>query len=245
MAQEREYRTLPNMAGLTMTYDRYGEDLEPWQRVKAEFRRFTDYGPLIVNGYAGHRFDITDYQGEFEFWPNFGESWYGHLQLGISGGDLFPDYRAGAEYYRILPKGWESSLGLRYLNFGENDALLITGSISKYAGDWLLIARPFYSPQESGSSVSLNLTARRYFGNPNTFATIMGGFGFSPDEQRLVEGFDGESFLRSRFISLVGNRLFADRFEIFGELKATDQEFPFTDNFVRIYTFEVGSRIRF
>lgn len=239
------YRDRSNMAAFGLTYDRYGENLEDWQRTYIEYRRFERRGTYIGRLNVGHRFDITDYQGELEAWPLFGDSWYGHGNIGISGGDLFPELRAGAELYRVLPRGFELSAGLRYLKFSEDDVLIFTGSLNKYTGSWLLIARPFITPQDAGVSTSLNLTARRYFGIPENFASFIGGFGFSPDERRLIDGVADERLLKSRHLGIIGNYHFRNSFELFGELKATWQQFPFADEFIRIDTFETGIRYRF
>lgn len=244
-AQDTPYQDRANMVGFTLTSDQYEDPLSDWNRASLEYRRFSSAGPVILRGHTDERDDQTGYQGEIEFWPDYGENWYAHLQAAVSNGDLYADYRFGAEYYRVLPNGWEASLGARYLNFGSSDALLLTGIVSRYAGEWLFTARPYVSPQQNGRSFSGSLSARRYFGSPHNYMLIMGGYGFSVDEQRLIEGFDGNPFLESGYLSLRGNRLFAERVELFGEIKWTEQEFPFTDDRISIYTFEADSRIRF
>lgn len=153
--------------------------------------------------------------------------WYGFLNIGLSGGNLFPEFRGGAEIYRVLPKVFETSFGLRYLKFSEDDVLIFNGSVSKYLGKWLLIARPYLTPQDSGTSTSMTFIARRYFSNPESFASFIGGFGFSPDERRLIDAEADQRFLRSRYLGLIGNYLVQNQFELFGELRATDQQFLF------------------
>jgi YaiO family outer membrane protein len=244
-AQTNPYSEKKNMAAFALTYDWFDQDIEPWQKAYVEYRRYTDRGPVIARLNIGHRFDITDYQGEIDFWPAISENWYGYLNVGYSGADLFPQFRGGAEIYRVLPKGFEASLGFGYLKFSSDHVLIYTGSLSKYLGKWLLIGRPYFTPQDSGISSSITFIARRYFANPESFASFIGGFGFSPDERRLIDGQADQRFLKSRYLGLIGNYLVRDRFELFGELKATDQEFPFSEEFIRIYTFEMGARYRF
>jgi len=233
------------MAAVAFSYDLYGEDIEDWQRMYVEYRRYTPSGPVIARLNTGHRFGITDYQGELDIWPVFNESWYGYANIGVSGGDLFPGFRVGAELYRIIPNGFEASAGFRYLNFSNDDVWIFTASVSKYLGNWLLIARPFLTPRNGSASVSTNFTARYYFGIPENFASLIGGLGFSPDEQRLLDGVAEERLLMSRYVGIVGNYLVQNRFELFGELKFTGQQFPFTDDYISIYTFEAGARYRF
>ena len=241
----QQYRGLGNMVATAFTYDKYGENIEDWQRMYLEYRRFAKKGTYIGRLNVGSRFGLTDYEGEIDLWPVFSDSWYGYFNAGLSGGDLFPEFKVSGEMYRVSPGGFEASAGLRFLKFSTDDVLIFTGSINKYAGNWLLIARPFFTPQDSGVSASLNVTARRYFDRPENFASLIAGFGFSADEQRLIDGVPDERFLKTRYIGLIGNYLIQNRFELFGELKASNQEFPFTNQFIRIYTFETGIRYRF
>jgi len=240
-----DYRDKKNMAAFGLTYDHYGDNLEDWQKMYLEYRRTTSSGPIIGRMNIGHRFDITDYQGEVDYWPEFNENWYSYFNVGLSDGDLFPDFRAGAELYRALPKGVEMSLGFRYLNFSEDDVVIFTGSLGKYIGNWLLIGRPYFTPQDSGISSSLTLLARRYLGNQDTFTTLLAGFGFSPDERRFLDGLTDNRFLKSRYVGVRTNYLIQNRFELFGELKLTWQEFPTDQSFTRITTAEMGGRFRF
>jgi|SRR6056297_432731 len=240
-----DYTDKKNMASIGLTYDHYGNDLEDWQKMYIEYRRITSNGPIIGRLNIGHRFDLTDYQGEVDYWPKFSENWYGYVNLGFSSGDLFPELRAGAELYRALPKGFEASLGFRYLKFSEDDVTIFTGSLGKYIGNWLLIGRPYFTPQDSGISSSFTLLARRYLGNPDTFTSLIAGFGFSPDERRFLDGQADNRFLKSRYLGIRTNYLIQNRFELFGEIKLTWQEFPFTQSFTKISTFEMGARYRF
>lgn len=241
-----DYQGKKNMAAFGLAYDHYDDDnLEAWQKMFFEYRRYTGIGPVITRLNVGHRFDITDYQGEIDFWPEFNQNWYGYFNFGYSDGDLFPELRLGAEIFRALPKGFEASLGLRYLKFSEDDVVIFTGSVGKYLGNWLLIGRPYFAPKDSGLSTSFTIMARRYLGNPDTFSTLMAGFGFSPDERRFLDGETDERILKSRFIGLRTNHLISNRFELFGEIKSTWQEFLFSDDYIRILTFEMGARYRF
>ncbi|PWN05915.1 YaiO family outer membrane beta-barrel protein [Rhodohalobacter mucosus] len=244
-APNQPYRGLGNMVATAFTYDRYGDDFEDWQRMYLEYRKFTEKNTYIGRLNVGNRFRLTDYQGEIDLWPIFSGKWYGNFNLGLSGGDLFPEFKGSGELYRVIPGGFEASAGVRYLKFSTDDVFIFTGSLNKYAGSWLLIARPFITPQDSGVSASLNVTARRYFGNPEKFASVIAGFGFSPDERSLIDGVPEERLLKTRYVGLIGNYLVQNRFELFGEVKASSQEFPFTDQFVSIYTFETGIRYRF
>lgn len=240
-----KYDNKNNVGAIGLSYDLYDDDLEDWQRMFLEYSRITNSGPVLLRLNIGHRFDITDYQFEIDYWPKFSENWYGYFNSGISEGDLFPEIRVGAEIFRGLPRGFEASLGLRYLKFSDDDVTIFTGSVGKYIGNWLFIGRPYLTPQNSDLSVSFSFTARRYLGSPLAFSELLAGIGFSPDERRLLDGEIDERILKSRYIGIRTNYIVKSRFELFGEIKSTWQEFPFSDDFTRILTFEMGTRYRF
>ena len=234
-----------NIAAFGLSYDYYTEDFEPWQRLYVEYHRLTNFGPVIARLNIAHRFDITGIQFEADSYPSFGENWYAYLNAGYSGSDLYPDLRFGTEIYRSLPRAMEASLGARYLIFPNDEVLIFTGSLSKYWRDWFFSARPFITPQEAGVSAAFNFIARRYFGDPLRFASFNGGFGFSPDERRLVDAEIDNRFQQSYYFSLVGNYLLRNHFQLFGEIKFTSQELPGFIDHTNIYTFETGIRYRF
>lgn len=234
-----------NITALGLSYDYYTEDLEPWQRLYFEYHRLTDHGPVIARLNVANRFDETGLQIEADAYPAIGRKWYAYLNAGISNSNLFPGLRLGAEIYRELPSAFEASLGLRYLNITNDDVIIFTGSVSKYWRDWFFSARPFVTPQDAGTSLSVNLMARRYFGNPLAFASLSGGYGFSPDERRLVDADSDNRFQQSYFLSALGNYPVGDSFQIFGEIRFTSQELPGFIDHTYIYTFESGLRYRF
>ena len=234
-----------NIVALGFSYDHFDADLDPWQRFYGEYHRLTNYGPVIGRASLGHRFETTDWQAELDAYPTFGRNWYAYLNAGVSGGNLFPDFRVGGELYRSLPYAFEGSAGVRYLNFSDDDVMILTASISKYWRSWFFTLRPFFTPQDAGTSTALNTIARRYLGNPLTYVSLNGGFGFSPDESRLLDGDPDRRLLNSRYVGVNGYYLFRDQLQLFGEVKFTEQEFPFTDDFIQIYTLETGIRYRF
>lgn len=234
-----------NIATLGLSYDHFTEDLEPWKRLYIEYHRLTDYGPVITRVNIANRFDETGIQVEADSYPALGEKWYAYLNAGISGSNLFPGLRLGGELYRELPSAFETSLGLRYLNFSDDDVIIFTGSVSKYWRDWFFSARPFITPQDTGTSASINLIGRRYFGNPLTYLSLNGGYGFSPDERRLIDATADNRFQQSYYISLLGNYLIGERLQLYGELKFTSQDLPGFIQHTNIYTLETAVRYRF
>ena len=234
-----------NIVVFGISRDDYNVDFDSRERIYAEYHRLTDYGPIIGRLNVDHRFDTTGYQVELDAYPRISSKWYSYLNVGYSNSNLFPEWRGGAELYRDLPWASEGSIGLRYLKFADDDVFIFTGSLSKYWRDWFFSLRPFITPQNSNVSTAVNLIARRYFGNPETHASLVGGFGFSPDERRLIDGTFEDRFSQSYYIGLIGNRKFRESFQLFGEFRWTFQELQAFPDFSQIYTLETGIRYRF
>lgn len=234
-----------NMVVFGISRDDYNVDFDSRERIYVEYHRLTDFGPIIGRLNVDHRFDTTGYQFELDAYPRISSKWYSYLNAGYSNSILFPEWRAGAELYRELPWASEGSIGLRYLKFTDDDVLIYTGSLSKYWRDWFFSIRPFVTPQNGNISTAVNFIARRYFGNPETYTSLVGGFGFSPDERRLIDGSIDDRFSESYYVGVIGNRKFRERFQLFGEFRWTFQELQAFPDFSQIYTFETGIRYRF
>ncbi|REL38946.1 YaiO family outer membrane beta-barrel protein [Rhodohalobacter sp. SW132] len=234
-----------NIAVFGMSYDQFGDDLDPYQRMYGEYHRLTDYGPVIGRISVVHRFDITDWQAEIDSYPILSSNWYAYLNAGLSGGELFPEFRFGAELYRSLPQTFEGSAGLRYLNFRDDDVIIVTASISKYWRSWFFTFQPFFTPGDAGVNTAFNGIARKYFGDPLSYASLVGGFGFSPDDRRIIDGTAAERLLKSRYFGVDANYLVRNRLQLFGETKVTFQQFPFLTDYTRIITLETGIRYSF
>ncbi|MFU8811481.1 MAG: YaiO family outer membrane beta-barrel protein [Balneolaceae bacterium] len=241
--EQDERRT---MVAVGLLRDDFSNNIASWERLYGEVHRATSRGPVIARVNVAHRFSRTNVQAELDAYPRFSSKWYGYLNVGISSSTLFPDVRTGAELYRAFPKGFEGSAGFRYLSFTNDDVFIFTGSISHYWRSWFFSARPFITPQSAGTSAALNLLARRFHGHPDRYTTLLGGFGFSADENRLIDSGAQDRFQRSQFIGLRGNYLIPNtHVQLFGEIKYTRQEIPPFSGFTDILTLETGFRYRF
>ncbi|MEA3494546.1 MAG: YaiO family outer membrane beta-barrel protein [Bacteroidota bacterium] len=113
-------------------------------------------------------------------WTSYGYSW-NH--------NLFPRHRFGFEIYQSLPNAFETSLGIRYMQFyrdsdsSANNILIYTASVGKYIGNWWILLRTYISPKSYGVSNSFHLSFRRYFKHKDNYFSVVLSTGNSPDER--------------------------------------------------------------
>ncbi len=228
------------------TQDWFTDVFDPAGKSHFQIGRRTRYGSVISRINYSNRFDTQGIQPEIDFYPSLVNGWYGYLNVGYSTSTLFPNFRFGAELYKNMPKGFEASAGVRYLNFVNGSVIIYTGSLSKYWRSWYFSARPFFTPSSFGVSQSLNLTARHYFNGPRNYITLTSGFGFSPEERRFQD-VSGDVFLvKSQHIGLNGFKALRYDTAIFGGVDISNQELSFDpDRFIQIYTLNIGIQYTF
>lgn len=193
------------------------------------------------------RFNTTGIQPEIDYYPSISDGWYGYLNFGYADSFIFPRYRTGAELYKRMPKGFETSFGFRYLKFQNSEVMIYTGTITKYQGNWLFTIRPYITPSSGvGVSRSVNLRARRYFGGPDDYMTFRGGFGFSPEERRFQDVSGNVVFVQSQFLGIELFKSLRYNLALFADFDATRQELTFSSGeYVRVFTLNGGFQIRF
>lgn len=156
---------------------------------------FIDYGfkvgrnTLILRAYYANRFKNHDFQAEVDYYHIFrsGNYLYSSYGIGILR-EHFPHHRLGLEYYAPLGRGFEGSIGGRYLRFEDESVYILTGHIGKYISDWWLAFRPFYTIKSDSVvdmrySISALANARVYGSNGINYWGIELGYGSSPDNR--------------------------------------------------------------
>jgi len=184
------------------------EALDPWHLVTTELSHRTGAGTLVGRANWAERFGGSGLQLEADAYPRLGRGSYLYLNLGFSEAEIFPEVRAGAEAFTILPDAFEVSLGARRLWFRETDVTLLTGSIAKYAGNYYVSLRPFLTPRDEDTGYSATLLARRYFGDVESHVTLAVGAGSTPGDAPLQFELDRETSARA---SLYGRHPVARR----------------------------------
>lgn len=156
----------------------------------AGYSYYSRQGPLTGKlNFANVYFDGTgltrypSFQYEVESYPKLSADAYLLLNYAYSRSSVFPGHRGAFEYFRNLPRGFEASLGLRFLHWDKN-YLFYTGSAGKYYENMWFSLRTYILPDDPVAS-SWFFNARRYFNSADEYAGIIFGYGFSPDETIL------------------------------------------------------------
>jgi YaiO family outer membrane protein len=150
-------------------YDGFSDGRTSWQEQWLMLRRRTGLGTLIFTGSRADRYGETDGQYEVEAYPRIRPGTYLYLDAAWSPDHVwYPSYRAGAHVYQSLGHGFEGSIGLSRLGFGDGLNIYI-GSLSKYVGNWLLIGQVFIRPKDIGTNASYHAAFRYYYGDRQYF----------------------------------------------------------------------------
>ena len=167
----------------------------------AGLAKWTKYGTYIgkVNmGYEWGRdflpYDVPAYQLEAEAYQQLTPVNYLWLNYAYSRFLFFPEHRGGIEFFQRLPKGFEVSLGARFL-YWNDITWFYTGSISWMHNKNYLAFRPFFCHQNARWINSYVLTYRRYFSPKEDYAYALVGYGNYSDDFVQLNPLPGDSYL--------------------------------------------------
>ena len=207
-----EYRldVMKNRIRLNYTIDQFDKSFnnrDPWQVIALSYGRKTKLGSVIARVNMAKRFGTTGIQYEMDAYPKISENNYGYLNYGFSQSSVFPENRIGAELFHSFPKAFEGSLGMRTLFFGSSDVTIFTGSVGKYISNYWISLRSYVTPGTTGTSVSGQLQARRYFSDPENYIGLRLGYGVSPDDNRNLIDTSQKLTLKTRSVRLELNQI--------------------------------------
>lgn len=181
VVEQTRSRETYTAVGVDYDYENFDE-LSDWHLTSVEVKRKGSLGSIIGRVTHGDRFDRTGQQFEVDAYPRLGRGTYAYLNVGYSDDSIFPKHRLGAQIYRSLPRSWEASLGVRWLDFENSDATIWTGSIGKYKGNWYFSAQPYVSEKDPGTSASVHGLARRYYRTADDYLGVRVGYGEVPEQ---------------------------------------------------------------
>ncbi len=198
-----EEQTKKNAVGLFSSVDVFDVVYDPMLYSGVEYIRETSWGKIIPRINYSNRFDITGIQYEIDLYPKFSKKFYGYFNYGYSTSEIYPNHRAGAELYANLPKGFEASLGMRYLtnlpegydpslglgflNSEAKNTAIYTGSVGWYKGNYYMSLRTYMTPANNNTSGIAGLfTARKYLKDAKNYLGVALGMGFTPELRRFV-----------------------------------------------------------
>jgi YaiO family outer membrane protein len=188
-SEGEEGKTVRNFITLSNAVEAFDQVFEPMVYTSLEYQRNTGIGKIIPRLSYAYRFQTQGLQYELDMYPVVSKTFYGYLNYGFSNASIFPNHRAGAEVYANIPKANEVSLGMRYLDFRQSQATLLTGSFGMYRGNYYLSLRPYVTLfKDRNPGFSGSLLARKYLSNSNHFIGLRGSYGFNPELRQLRAG---------------------------------------------------------
>lgn len=182
-------RSVTNEMGINYQYIGFSEDYtqnDPWHSISGEFQHNFGRTATIARVTYSDRSSRDGKLYELEAYPVFNDKMYAFANIGVSNGELFPDFRGSLSIFYNFAKVFEAELGGRYQNFNEND--LYTGilGLTLYQGKFYFNARAFLGPELNGDLVrNYQGNVRYYLSNVDNFLFVRLGSGISPDESIL------------------------------------------------------------
>lgn len=152
---------------LVHTADSFSDARTGWQESAVSIGRAAGASRVLARLSTSKRFGLSDSQVEIEAYPTLGPGTSAYLNVGGSvDNTLYPHRRMGAELFQALGARVEASFGWRRLQFtGAPTATTIwTGSVTAYAGRWMLLGRAYAAPGASSDEATYVAQVRRYFG---------------------------------------------------------------------------------
>ena len=134
------------------------------------------------------------FQWELEAYQQLFPSNHLYLDYAYSQNNFFPNHRGAAEFFQRLSKGFEASIGARFL-YWTDFTWIYTGSISWLFKKNYLAFRPFFCHTGSRWIDSYNVTYRRYFTDKEDYVYAVAGYGNYSDDFIQFNPDPGNSFL--------------------------------------------------
>ncbi|MEL7833453.1 YaiO family outer membrane beta-barrel protein [Fodinibius sp. Rm-B-1B1-1] len=220
--QQMKYR-----ATVSYRYDRFRTIFDPWHFTQFGLSRQTAIGSVTGRVEYARRFGSDGAQFNIDSYPSIAKGLYAYVSGGYSQSSIYPDYRFGLSLYKSLPSAFELEAGMRYLDFGSSKTDIYTISLTKYLGSYLFTGRSYLVPSSSGTSKSINITSRRYFGTAEKYVSFNAGYGSAPTQ---IEFSNDIEALNSWSVGIDAQFPLSERWFLGGNIGYDSAEYP---NFVR------------
>lgn len=176
-----------NALGFRTSVDVFDVAFDPMTYASISYSAKTKYGTIIPTLNYSNRFQTDGMQLELDAYPKFSKKLYAYLNYGFSESIIYPNHRAGAELYTNLPNAMEASVGIRYLDFEENQVFIFTGSYGLYRGNYYLSIRPYVTPAPNNNlTLSGNVIVRKYLKDKYNFIGLNASYGFASELKQFI-----------------------------------------------------------
>ena len=184
-----EDKVFKNRLAISNAYEIFDIAYDPMIYTSLEYKRETKLGSIIPRINFSNRFETNGIQYELDTYPKFSKKFYAYTNYAFSNSSIYPNHRAGVEFYANLPKSLEVSAGLRYLDFKDTKANIITGSVGLYRGNYYFSLRPYLtSGEDKPLGISGTILGRKYLKDGDNYFGLIAGYGFIPDLKQLQDG---------------------------------------------------------
>lgn len=186
-----------------------------WQLFSAGAEYSSSIGKIAGGINLGHLYTstpqisrTTELQLSAEAYPVISDRIYSYLAWSYSPGEHFPTHYGATGLWYSFSNGWVASAGGSFFYFDR--AIFIPYIMGeKYLSRYWFSARTRVHFKEPGSTVSLNISARRYFTDIN-YIQLSAGFGTAPDEPWDISADMDRQ--KATSVNLLGNIMIGKRF---------------------------------
>jgi YaiO family outer membrane protein len=189
LLQQLHSLTVQNAMQVTGQYISFSEDYnrnDSWYALSAEYQHNFNNLSLIGRATYSDRSYNSGSLYEIEAYPVFSDKMYGFANLGISEGQIYPDYRASASIFYNFATAFEFEAGFRSLFYNDNSYLTAIAGLTAYTGKFYLNARAFAGPERREQVLqNYQFNVRYYLNTPENYLFGRIGSGISPDEPTL------------------------------------------------------------
>lgn len=187
-----------------MFYFRGGyTDKGPWHNASLEYKHLFHETAFI----ARINYFIKDSNKgalyEIEAYPVLNENFYLHLNMGMSDGAVFPDFRGSISVYYNLPFNLELEAGGRFLQFNGDPAFMSVAGASTYLGKFYLNGRTILGPEKNDELVqNYQVNLRYYYKGTNNYLFTRLGRGISPNELDIISQLQEDTYIKANYFNL-------------------------------------------
>lgn len=210
------------------SFDRSGYG--PWHYGSLQYIAQRNWGSASArinysNRYADGQSITNGIQYEAESYFFTGKNSYSYIGAGYSDDPVFPKLRLGYSFFHNFNKGWETDLGVRYIDTEDTNFPTAVVGIGKYLGSYWLNLRSYFQFDNRSVYPAFTLTSRYYFNTRFDYLTLIAGYGTSPDERTTLGQIEQRLSLDSFRIGGGYYRLFGKHYITGLQLSVNNQEY--------------------